>query len=50
MASSVPEQTNLWISQFEARHRDLARAEARRWEPARVAEQFEVFFRAFSPE
>ena len=48
MASGVPEHTNLWKSQFEARHRALARAEARRWEPAKVAEQFEAFFRFFS--
>jgi glycosyltransferase involved in cell wall biosynthesis len=40
----------LWDDpEFEARHRVLARTEARRWEPARVAEQFEAFFRAFSP-
>jgi hypothetical protein len=49
MVSGVPERTNLWKSQYEARHRALTRAEARRWEPAKVAEQFESFFRSFSP-
>jgi glycosyltransferase involved in cell wall biosynthesis len=33
---------------FEARHRALARAEARRWEPERIARQFEQLFRTFA--
>jgi hypothetical protein len=31
---------------FEAKHRALARAEARRWDADRLAEQYEAFFRA----
>ena len=31
---------------FEAKHRSLARAEARRWDPSRLAEQYEALFRA----
>ena len=31
---------------FESRHRALARAETRRWEPHRVADQFERLFRS----
>jgi hypothetical protein len=35
----------LWDDpQFEARHRALAKAEARRWETGRVAAQYEAFF------
>ena len=36
----------LWDDpEFESRHRALARAEARRWEPGRIAGQFERLFR-----
>ena len=39
----------LWDDpEFEMRQRELALAEARRWEPARVAEEFENFFRRFA--
>jgi glycosyltransferase involved in cell wall biosynthesis len=39
----------LWDDrEFESRHRALARAEARRWEPETVAGKFEQFFRGFS--
>ncbi len=39
----------LWDDpEFEARHRELARAEARRWEPSTVAGQFERIFRSLS--
>jgi hypothetical protein len=35
----------LWDDpEFEARQRELARAEARRWEPSTVAGQFEGLF------
>jgi glycosyltransferase involved in cell wall biosynthesis len=37
----------LWDdAELERRHRELARAEARRWEPSRVADQFERLFRS----
>ncbi len=40
----------LWDDpEFEARHRELARAEARRWEPSSVAGQFERLFRSLAP-
>jgi glycosyltransferase involved in cell wall biosynthesis len=29
---------------FEAKHRALARAEARRWDPGRLADRYEAFF------
>jgi glycosyltransferase involved in cell wall biosynthesis len=36
----------LWDNpEFESSHRALARAEARRWQPDRVADQFERLFR-----
>jgi glycosyltransferase involved in cell wall biosynthesis len=39
----------LWDDRhFEARHRSLAREEARRWAPETVAGMFEQFFRGFS--
>ena len=35
----------LWNDpEFEARHRALARAEARRWDPERLVERYEEFF------
>jgi hypothetical protein len=38
----------LWDDpEFEARHRALARAEAKRWEPRVVARRFEDFLRSF---
>ena len=41
----------LWDDpEFEAKHRALARAEARRWDPDRVAEQYEAFFRRSARE
>ncbi len=37
----------LWDDpEFEARHRAHAKAEARRWDPSRLAEQYEALFRA----
>jgi len=37
----------LWDDpEFEARHRALAKAEARRWDGDRLAEQFQAFFRS----
>ena len=37
----------LWDDpEFEARHRELARAEARRWEPGRIADQFDRLLRS----
>ena len=39
----------LWDDpEFEARHRALARAEARRWDPERLAERYEPFFSALA--
>jgi glycosyltransferase involved in cell wall biosynthesis len=39
----------LWDDpEFEARHRSLARAEAQRWEPHRVADQFENYIRSLA--
>ena len=36
----------LWDDpEFEAKHRGLARAEARRWDADRLAERYEAFFR-----
>jgi glycosyltransferase involved in cell wall biosynthesis len=36
----------LWDDpEFEARHRALAQAEARRWDPGRLAERYEALFR-----
>ena len=41
----------LWEDpELEARQRELAREESRRWEPGRVADQFEGFFRRFQTQ
>ena len=37
----------LWDDpEFESRHRDLARAEAMRWQPEHIADQFERLFKS----
>jgi glycosyltransferase involved in cell wall biosynthesis len=40
----------LWDDpKFEARHRELSRAEARRWDADRLVDRYECFFRSQSP-